>query len=147
MPSTKNDATTFKTKIDQLTRANTRLANTNEQLTKELNLAKESLINIRADFEARVKHSLALDIQGMLGCSDVELQKLIKGKTVDQLEQMAENFATAVDSRKSPYTKPTTASIRPGTSAPFELPGGARLTVGSTFGKTQKEIAEMGGEF
>lgn len=147
MPEKSIDAATFQTRIDQLTRANKQLDQKYKTVAEELKLAKESLLNIKADFEARVKHSLAVDIQGMLGCSDNELQKLIKGKTVDQLEQMAENFATAVDSRKSPYIKPATASIRPGSSAPFELPGGIRLTVGSTFGKTQKEIAEMGGEF
>lgn len=146
MPKETN-ASTFKTENDRLIRANKRLSKKNASLTSELELAKRSLLKIKADYENRVKNSLKLDIQESLECTDVELAKLTRGKTVDQLEQMLVNFTTAIESRKSPYakdSKPITASIRP---AIANYPGARRLTVGDLFNKTPEQIREMKGDF
>lgn len=137
----------FKLRIDGLTMANKRLARDKDLLQDELKIAKAGLLKLKADYEASLRHTYALDIQELLGYSDLETQKLIQGKPLDELAQMRENFMRSVDAHKTPYdpTKIKTATIRPGTS--FASPGDEDLTVGNLFGKTREEIREMKGDF
>lgn len=147
-PKKATDTEAVKIQIDRLTLANTRLVAQKAALNEELKFAKASLIKIAADYEARVKNTLKMDIQDVLGCSDMELHKLTDGKKIEDLEAMFHNFVTATDAVKSPYdkTKIKTASIRPGASGVASVPGSENLTVGNLFGKSREEIRKMGGE-
>lgn len=141
------DTTDFKLENSRLLLANTRLARDVDLLTKENLFAKAALVKIKAGYEARIKNTLAMDIQDVLGCSDLELVKIVEGKTVEQLEQMFQNFALAADSHKTPYDpskKIRTASIRAG--AGFAGQGAGNLTVGNLFGKSREEIIKMKGD-
>lgn len=148
-PTKATDTDSTKIQIDRLTLANKRLNAKLAARDEELKFAKDALLKIAAGYEARVKNTLKLDIQDVLGCSDMELHKLTDGKSIEELDQMFSNFITATDSVKSPYdkTKVKTASIRPGTRGVASVPGSEDLTVGQLFGKSAKEIREMGGEF
>lgn len=145
-PTIATETDKFKLEISRLTLANTRLARDNKVIDEELKFAKAALIKIKAGYEARVKNTYGMDIQDVLGCSDLDLVKLVQGKTVEQLEQMYENFALATDAQKTPYDKRKvkTASIRPG--ATFAGPGTENLTVGSLFGKSREDILKMKGD-
>lgn len=147
-PGVAIDTDNFQIRIDRLTLANARLAAKLAASNEELKLAKTSLLRIRADYEARVKNDYKVNIQEILGCPDNELLNLTRGKTIEQLEQMLQNFMLAADAHKTPYdkTKTKTVSIRPGVAGPI-VPGSEDLTVGCLFGKSAKEIREMKGVF
>ena len=149
-PNVATDTDKFKLDNKRLTLANKRLVAKVAALTDELDFAKAALVKIKAGYESRVSNTLKMDIQDILGCSDIELHKLTDGKSIEELEQMFENFCTATDALKSPYEKAKTtktASIRPGVAA--VAPGRDGLTVSavSMYGKNRetilKETAEM----
>lgn len=144
--NTATETDNFKLEISRLTLANTRLARDNKVIGEELKFAKAALLKIKAGYDARVKNTLGMNIQDVLGCSDLDLVKLVESKTVEQLEQMYQNFALATDTRKTPYdrTKVKTASIRAGSG--FAAPGAENLTVGNLFGKSREDIIKMGGD-
>lgn len=147
-PDVATDTETFKIENTRLTLANKRLVARLAERDEELNFAKAALLKIKAGYESRVKNTLKMDIQDILGCSDIELAQLTKGKTIEGLEQMFENFLTATDATKSPYAekKVKTATIR--STSVDSRPGSEGLTVSaiSLYGKSPKEIREMGGK-
>lgn len=139
------DTETFKKQNERLRLANTRLSAQNAAANEELKIAKAALIKIGSDYEARIRATHKMNIQDLLGCSDLELRKLTDSKSVEELDLMETNFQTAAEARKSPYSTPArTASIRTGSAL---VAGDENLTVGSLFGKTRAEILEMKGDF
>lgn len=151
---TKDDATTptpgsaaaHKIEVDRLTLQNKRFEAQLKIATDELNFAKDALKKIENDYKARVANTLKLDIQDVLGCSDVELAKLTHGKTVEELESMLGHVMlvrTEKPTGKDAKFKP----IRTGVAATPRYGEPTNMTVGDLFGKTKEEIRKMGGQF
>lgn len=148
MPSKEKDVATFKKEISGLTLANKRLLAQRDSLAEELKFAKDALLKIKAGYDARVRTTLKMNIQDVLNISDQATLKLTEGASIEELEQMFQNYSLALDSQKTPYDKRKvkTATIRVA-GAGAAVPGGENMTVGNLFNKTAEEIREMKGDF
>lgn len=145
----KDDVTTFKTQITRLTLANKRLVAKNATFEEELKFAKAALLKIKAGYDARVSAALKMNIQDVLSISDNATLKLTEGASIEELEQMLQNYSVALDTQKTPYDptkKVKTASIRASGASTIGS-GEQRMTVGNLAGLTAEEVKALGGEF
>jgi len=158
LPSKKTDATITTDKptkdspmahsieLDRLNLQNAKLAAENAGLRKKVNEAKAAMKTIESTYDAEICGKLKLNIQNLLGYSDVEVAALTHGKTDKELSAMLANFSTAI---KNVKREPGTfKSISAGAAEPRAYGDQSEnLTVGNIYGKTRKEILEMGGKF
>ena len=154
MPSKKKDATTPTTdspmahsiELTRLNLQNAKLAAENAGLKKEINEAKAAMKTIESTYDAEICGKLKLDIQKLLGYSDVEVASLTHGKNDKELSAMLSNFATAIKNVKRDTG--TFKSINTGAAEPKVYGDQSEgMTIGNIYGKTREEIKEMGGKF
>lgn len=147
MSKPEKEKTPPKVEHDVLVLRNTRLEAQNSALTDELTYAKKQLLEIRDGYATRVSNNIKLDIQTLLGCDDPTLTKLTAGKSIDELESMLNHLVIAHDAGVTAIEKgkQTFKSIRATGAAVAGDSSG--MTVGCLFGKSPKEIRELGGDF
>ena len=159
MPENKTDATPPKVKptkdspmahsieMDRLLLKNAKVEAALDAVTKELAIAKAAMKKIEADYKAEVCTKLKMDIQTVLGISDAERDKLCYNKSDEELSAMLDNFVTATN-RRTPEEPGTFKPIITGAAEPRKYGDNTEnFTVGDLFGKSKKEIKEMGGAF
>ena len=144
---TPGTAAAHQIEVDRLTLQNKRLQAKLDIAVEEANYSKKELKRIENDYRARVANTLKLDIQDVLGCTDVEIAKLTHELTVDQLEKMLEHVMlvrTVDPTTKDGVFKP----IRTGKDLAVPTYGEPdNFTVGDLFGKKAEDIRKMKGEF
>lgn len=143
--ATPGSAAAHQIEVERLSLANKRLEAQLKIAVDELTYAKKELKKIENDYKAKVANTLKLDIQDVLGCSDVEAAKLTHGMKVKELESMLSHVMlarTEKPTEKEGKFKPIRTDVEP-----KEYGEPANLTVGNLFGKKAEDIRKMGGEF
>jgi len=138
---TKHEKTTkTKTMVDSTKVADTlriaKLTAENDAQTKEINELKRTLKSQNDILENKLKVDSILNIKAMSDYKDAELEAL----SIEDLQKLevALTRSKGIDSSSVSYK-----SIRAGDSEDHA----GRLTVGSLYGKSRKEILESAGEF
>lgn len=132
MAKTKVDAT-VKTELARLTLDNANLTKRNVELEEETKSLKRQNVQLANVIENDLKADLTVKIMAKSDYKQSDLEEL----KVEQLQTIDETLSRSkgVDSVYKP--------IRAGTASQSN----ARLTVGSLYNKSRKEILEMGGDF
>jgi hypothetical protein len=125
--------TTVKTQLASLTLDVNRLQKENQRLEEENKGLKRQNVQLASVIENDLKADLKLKIMAKSDYKQSDLEDL----KVEQLQTIDETLSRSkgVDAVYKP--------IRAGTASQTE----ARMTVGSLYNKSRKEILEMGGEF
>jgi putative lipoic acid-binding regulatory protein len=124
--------TTVKTQLRSLTLDVARLNKENQQLTEESKGLKRQVVQLTNVIDTDLTSDLKMKILATGDYNEADLEDL----KVEQLQTIHEILSKAKVKGDTVY-KP----IRVGAATP------ARGTIGNLFGKTRKEILEMGGEF
>ena len=123
-----------KTQLASITVDNGRLQKENAALLEENKQLKKQNIELASVIETDLKADLKLKIMSKGDFKDADLDPL----KVEQLQQIDETLSRSkgVDSAVS------FKSIRTGNAS-----GAGRMTIGDLYGKSRKQILEMGGTF
>jgi hypothetical protein len=131
-PKTALDST-VQVQLASITLDNARLENENKHLIEENKALKTQNIQLATVIETDLKADLKLKIMSKGDYKDADLEPL----KVEQLQQIDETLSRTKGGDTAFYK-----TIRTGNDSKT-----ARNTVGDLFGKSRKEILEMGGNF
>ena len=129
---TATDAT-VSVQLSSLTLDNARLQKENTELTDENKRLKAQNVQLASVIETDLKADLKLKIMAQSDFKEADLEPL----NAEQLQQIVKTLSRSKGTAGVSYKPIRTLSD---TSA-------GRTTVGNLFGKTRKEILDMGGEF
>jgi len=127
---------TVKVQLASLTLDLASAKNELERITAENKVLRKQNVELASVIENDLKADLKLKVRARSKYTDADLESL----TIEQLQQIDETLTKGkgIDSSSVAYK-----SIRAGDTADNE----GRLTIGSLYGKTRKEILESAGEF
>jgi hypothetical protein len=125
---------TVKVQLASITLDNARLQKENTQLLDENKALKTQNVQLASVIETDLKADLKMKIMSKGDFKDADLEPL----KIEQLQQIDETLSRSkgVDSAVS------FKSIRTGNAS-----GAGRMTIGDLYGKSRKQILEMGGTF
>lgn len=127
---------TVKTQLASITMDNGRLTKDNAALLEENKNLKKQCIELASVIETDLKSDLKLKIMSKGDFKEADLESL----KIEQLQQIDEVLSRSkgVDSLGASFK-----SVRAGNASNEN----ARMTIGDLYGKSRKEILEMGGNF
>lgn len=126
---------TVKTQLASITMDNGRLTKDNAALLEENKNLKKQCIELASVIETDLKSDLKLKIMSKGDFKEADLESL----KIEQLQQIDEVLSRSkgADSLGASFK-----SVRAGNASES-----ARMTIGDLYGKSRKEILEMGGNF